>query len=233
MGRKAKEGIELSAYAITTIKKAIIDKGMNGAEFSEMLGRDDSYISHVFSGQQTLTPRMLELICRVLEINKEALNEPLKSEPKEAAFDIDKFVEALKNKGVTLMPEQQSDPRYVDANQSVLRRLDKIHARVESLDEQMKQIKNGIETQNRYIAQLLDKFGTDEERLATERAITFLKDKMKNGHANESDVYREADEQGISRLALGDARKELGIVTTFRGYGKNTHSVLIYEKGDK
>lgn len=220
--------IDLSDYTVKSIKKAIKEKDVKFVDLNHMMGRGDTYLSCCLT-KHRMDKYAFSLLCRLLEVNEEEmLNEPVSIQTPAEGFDIEEFKKAMRDAVVTAIPADQNDDMKI-----LLKRIDILKDRVESLENRLILQMKSIEKQNGLLEQVLSMKGTSVDRLHHERAVSFLKEKMKNGYANESEVYRDADELGIARMDVADARKELGIITSFKGYGKNAHSILIYEEKEE
>lgn len=211
--------------AACIIKQAITDKRRNATELSTTIGKSKNYISNALkNGTMEKSPYLF--MCSILELDPDLiLKMPAEMQAQASEFDFHQFEKRMLISAMTAIHGDKKDTLDV-----LLKRIDILRDHVESLENRLILQAKVIEKQNGLLEQALAMKGTGVDRLQHERAVSFLKEKMQKGYAEESEVYRDADELGIARMDIADARKELGIITSFKGYGKNAHSILIYEE---
>lgn len=223
------------------IKEYFAEKEISIEEAAEQFGFTSMYFSQMLdSGEMPYVT--YQLICKLLNVKEEQfLDVPKPGKPKEAPGNTEAMQQVL------IM--QQNMERMITEQ---TKEIQSVKDTLKMLSSDVTTIGNliaGLVTSGKESKDILDiitgllKEIREAEQVHTDQAqetekpqelskeAEFVKNMMASkGYAYEEDILRSAAEKGMDEKAVLKAKKELNVVLSFSGYGKNQKKIWRHEK---
>lgn len=222
MGRKKLEGIKVDKKSLV---KILVDKGYDMKKLSEMCGKESGYISHRFGRcEGVFDATFFKLMCLVLGAEEEDLIYKEKQVAEVGNFDTSIFADIEKR----IIDKIESMQIQIDVLEVELTKTRKL---CESLEVEIQGTRKASTNASNMAVAIREEMKSLASYDPLGRAKKLIEELLgTDGYAEESEILSSADAVGISKADMLTAKKQLGLQTSFKGYGKNQKATWLRGK---
>lgn len=191
------------------LRNEIQEKRKSQAFLSRELGYADTYLCKILNSDNPgeLVEKDEKMLCYMLGVKPGYFIERL--EPQKNLKPIAEENHDFKNLENKIDILLRGMDKIDKTSHEILDSIEAVRSKVNANTIQMEKIKQGI---------------TQQTKTEKDRAIEFLRNILKDGRMSGPEVLNAADNYGIKRATVMEARKEIGVEIETTGYGKSQKS---------